>query len=114
MANQNKENTFGQSEKRKSNIVEPEQTSSNEKNQDESQVEIKVNLNSTYGSRSRRSESFNAPWHWSELANDFYDKFNNQMTGGAMTLVTALKTFRTSKTIIGIDLTNYFDFFKYE
>ena len=61
-------------------------------------------LNSAYGGSriSRRSESFSAPWHLSELANDFYDKFNNQMTGGLLTIVTALKIFRTSRTIQGI------------
>ena len=60
-------------------------------------------LNSAYGGSriSRRSESFSAPWHLSELANDFYDKFNTQMTGGLLTIVTALKIFRTSRTIQG-------------
>ena len=61
-------------------------------------------LNSAYGGSriSRRSESFSSPWHLSELANDFYDKFNTQMTGGLLTIVTALKIFRTSRTIQGI------------
>ena len=61
-------------------------------------------LNSAYGGSriSRRSESFSAPWHLSELANDFYDKFNTQMTGGLLTIVTALKIFRTSRTIQGM------------
>lgn len=63
-------------------------------------------LNSAYGGSriSRRSESFSAPWHLSELANDFYDKFNTQMTGGLLTIVTALKIFRTSRTIQGTDV----------
>ena len=61
-------------------------------------------LNSAYGGSriSRRSESFSSPWHLSELANDFYDKFNTQMTGGLLTIVTALKIFRTSRTIQGM------------
>ena len=74
-------------------------------------------LNSAYGGSriSRRSESFSSPWHLSELANDFYDKFNTQMTGGLLTIVTALKIFRTSRTIqgmLGKSTTTFRSFFR--